>query len=77
MPAAKMKRFYPIGTPGEPWTADDKARWRAERVVQRSYRDEVLERIDALSPSFEVAQYGELSIVPKRYPLFAVTVRAT
>ena len=72
-----IERFYPIGTPGQPWTADDKAAWYAGREIQRSYRDEVLAVLDRLGSRYEVEQYGALSVDPERYPLFAVTCRST
>ncbi len=71
-----MERTYPIGTPGEPWGDAERQQWFAERTVQRSYKDEVLDKIDTLDDTFEVAQYGALPINPDRYPLFAVTVRS-
>ena len=43
-----MERFYPIGTPGLPWTDADKALWAQQQAVQRSYRDEVLDKVDGL-----------------------------
>ncbi|MCA9622760.1 MAG: M14 family metallocarboxypeptidase [Myxococcales bacterium] len=67
-----MERFYPIGTPGEPWTRAEKLAWREARQIQRSYREEVLARLDALDPRFQVERYGALSLDPDRYPLFAV-----
>jgi hypothetical protein len=67
-----MDRFYPIGTPGQPWTDVDKTVWRERRRVQRSYRDEVIEKVERLGPDFDVKQYGALSIDPARYPLFVV-----
>ncbi len=66
-------QFYPIGTPGQPWTASDKAAWFESREIRRSYRDEVLDPLDRLGPDFEVEQYGALSLDPDRYPLFAIT----
>ncbi len=71
----KPERCYPIGTPGQPWTAADKATWLAERRIQRSYADEVRARLDALPSSFMVAQYGALSLDPERYPLFVTKPR--
>jgi hypothetical protein len=66
----------PIGTPGQPWTAADKAGWRARQRKRRSYADEVLARIDRLCPRFDVAQYGALDYPPDgRYPLFAIRSR--
>ncbi len=67
-----MERFYPIGTPGEPWTAADRAAWRARQRTQRSYQDEVVSRLEGLGADFEVAPYGALSVDPRRYPLLAV-----
>ena len=40
--------FYPIGTPGQPWGAAERAAWRARQVKQRSYADDVLTAIDRL-----------------------------
>ncbi len=67
-----MDRFYPIGTPGQPWTDADKAAWLESRTVQRSYRQQVLDRLEHLDAAFTRTQYGALSIDPSRYPLFAV-----
>lgn len=65
-------RFYPIGTPGQPWTDADKAQWLAERTIERSYADEVLGKLEALDDRFTVQQHGALSYDPKRYPLMVV-----
>jgi len=67
-----IDRFYPIGTPGQPWSDDDRTTWLQQRRIQRSYRDEVLDSLERLDPSLEVEQYGALRIDPARYPLFAV-----
>jgi hypothetical protein len=69
-----LERFYPIGTPGQPWTENDKAAWLAARTIQRSYADEV--RLEALPDVLTIAQYGALSIDPDRYPLFVVQTRS-
>jgi len=72
-----MERFYPIGTPGEPWTDVHRQQWFDARVIQRSYAAEVLTTLDALDDtSFEVTQYGSLPLDEMRYPLMAVTVRS-
>lgn len=63
---------YPIGTPGQPWGEAEKQQWLAQQSVKRSYREEVLARIDALREHFDVEQYGALPIDPERYPLFAL-----
>lgn len=71
------ERFYPIGTPGEPWTDVDKAQWFASCTIQRSYRADVLTRLEALDDAYQVIQYGALSIDPGRYPLFAVQLTSS
>lgn len=71
-----MTRFHPIGVPGQPWTDADKAEWFAQQVHQRSYREQVQDRLQPLRRRFEVRQYGALEIDPERYPLFAVLPRA-
>ncbi len=66
----------PIGTPGRPWGEAEKAEWRSCLRKRRSYADEVLARIDALCPRFDIAQYGGLDYAPDgRYPLFAIRSR--
>ena len=68
--------FYPIGTPGKPWDDAETAAWRKRAgVVQRSYAEEVLAKIEALRARFDVEQYGALSQDPARYPLFVVKTR--
>lgn len=71
-----MERFYPIGTPGEPWTDAEKAAWYEGREIQRSYEHEVLDKLADLRETFEVVKYGSLPTDPERYPLFAVKMLA-
>ena len=68
-----MDRFYPIGTPGQPWTDVEKTTWYDRCRIQRSYRDEVLAGLESLGDGFRVQRYGALSIDPERYPLVVVT----
>lgn len=70
-----MERFYAIGTPGQPWTAAERQTWLQARGLQRSYHDEVRTSLQSLGGGLEVIQYGELSVDPSRYPLFAVVSR--
>ena len=68
--------FYPIGTPGQPWGAQEKAEWRAAQRKQRGYADDVVSLIDSLRDRFDVVQYGELDYgADGRYPLFALKSR--
>lgn len=71
-----MDRFYPIGTPGEPWGDSERLQWFESQTVKRSYREEVLDKIERLDGSFEVTTYGALPLDVDRYPLMAVTVLA-
>ena len=65
-----------IGTPGQPWGDAEKAQWRALQKKQRSYLDEVVSKIDALSARFDIQQYGELDYPPDgRFPLYAIRSR--
>ena len=66
------ERFYPIGTPMQPWGDVEKSAWLEQRAVQRSYHDEVLAKLETLEAGFERTQYGALSIDESRYPLFAM-----
>jgi hypothetical protein len=66
-----MQRFYPIGTPGEPWTDAEKAAWFESCEVQRSYDEEVVRKVGRIGAPFHVETYGALTIDPKRFPLFA------
>lgn len=65
--------FYPVGTPGRPWGASEKAQWRQRQQKLRGYADEVQPKIEALQGKFEVSQYGALDYAPDgAFPLFAV-----
>lgn len=70
-------RFYPIGTPGTKWTDAERLAWRNTRALplKRSYKAEVLQKIEALADRFDVQQYGALSYDPDRYPLFSVATK--
>ena len=68
---------YPIGVPGQPWGAAEKAAWRARQQKHRSYAYEVVSKIDALRERFDVEQYGEIDYAPDgRYPLLAIRSRS-
>ncbi|KRE82902.1 peptidase [Rhodanobacter sp. Soil772] len=67
--------FYPIGTPGHPWGAQEVAAWRSRQTVQRSYAADVLSVIETLRARFDVSEYGRLDYAPDSYPLFAIKSR--
>lgn len=52
-----MAAPFPIGTPGQPWGDAEKEEWRATRKVQRSYKDEVIDKLQQLDADvFDVVQ---------------------
>lgn len=67
--------FYPIGTPGQPWSAAEKAAWRSRQVRHRSYNDEVVSVIERLRSRFDVEEYGRLQYGDESFPLFAIRSR--
>lgn len=64
--------FYPIGTPGTPWTAKEREEWRASQPFRRSYAEDVVPRIEALASRFQVSVYGTLDYGEDIYPLYAL-----
>ena len=70
--------FYPVGMKGVPWKDEERVAWRAQHAVKRSYRMEVLDKVEALRESgkFVVEQYGALSCNPDRYPVVVIKSKA-
>jgi hypothetical protein len=74
--AMTTKAFYPIGTPGLPWTEHEKAEWRSRQSRRRSYEADVVGTIERLRSRFDVVEYGRLEYAPDGgYPLFALKSR--
>lgn len=67
--------IYPIGIPGQPWGAAERAAWLARQSRRRSYADDVLSVIERLRSSFDVVEYGQLDYPPDSYPLLALRSR--
>lgn len=61
-----------IGTSGQKWCDDEKRQWFAEQIIKRSYQDEVISQISTLSETFDVQQYGALTLDKQKYPLFGL-----
>ncbi|MGA9423113.1 MAG: M14 family metallocarboxypeptidase [Rhodanobacteraceae bacterium] len=70
-----FQAHYPIGTPGVPWSAADVSAWRSRQTPRRSYKVDVLNRIEALRARYDVVQYGRLDYCAERYPLLAIRSR--
>jgi hypothetical protein len=67
--------FYPIGTPGQPWGAAERAAWLAQQVKHRSYAQDVVSVVDSLRDQFDVIEYGALNYGTEHYPLLAIRSR--
>jgi hypothetical protein len=71
---------YPIGTPGTPWGATERAAWLARQRLRRSHAAEVVAPLEARLPAqAELFQYGVLDYARLglgSYPLLAVRSRA-
>jgi len=66
---------YPIGTPGQPWGASEKAAWLSRQTRKRSYETDVLDAIGRLRTRLDVTEYGRLDYSPDSYPLLAIRSR--
>lgn len=61
MNSAQTAAPYPIGMPGTPWGAAEKALWLSRQRVQRSYADEVVAPLKASLPAqAELFSYGHI-----------------
>lgn len=58
-----------------PWGQLEKDKWYQEQTIKRSYKTEVLPKIERLKTSFDVVQYGSLSYNPELYPVFLIKSR--
>jgi hypothetical protein len=67
-----IQAFYPVGTPGQPWTPAEFDTWRARQVRHRSYHDDVVRVIDRLRDRFDVTSYGEVVYGDERHTLYAI-----
>lgn len=58
-----------------PWGAKEKESWFKEQTIKRSYQEEVVTKINKLKETFDISQYGALSLDPSRYPLFLIKTK--
>ncbi len=54
------------------WGPEEKTNWFKQQSIKRSYKDEVLNKIEKLKKSHDVVQYGALSYDPSRYPVYMI-----
>ncbi|MCQ3830693.1 M14 family metallocarboxypeptidase [Microbulbifer elongatus] len=67
--------FYPIGTPGTPWSNVERAQWLSRQARRRSYESEVVSKIKHLGGRFDLEEYGRLEYGDERFPLLAIRSR--
>ena len=65
----------PIGVAGRPWGERERDQWRSQQTRRRSYDDEVVAPIDALSDRFERVAYGRIEYADGTYTLYALRSR--
>lgn len=70
-----IEQQYPIGKTGEKWGDDEKLQWLTQQSIKRSYQQEVLTKIEALTSDFDVINYGALSHNVEKYPLYLVKTK--
>lgn len=68
----EQTHIYPIGTPGKPWGEEEKAQWLQAQTKKRDYREQVLVKLEAMAPRFDIQQYGSLDYSVGQYPLYVV-----
>ena len=54
------------------WNNKDKELWFNEQKIQRSYKNDVLDKIELFKNDFDVELYGKLSLDENRYPLYVI-----
>ena len=64
-----------INTKALPWNKNDKDLWFKQQTIKRSYKDEVVTKIDSLRDKYEISKYGALSQDPIKYPLFLIKTK--
>lgn len=55
-----------------PWNESDKLEWFKEQTIKRSYKKEVVIKIEELKKDFDVVKYGALILNPESYPLYLI-----
>jgi hypothetical protein len=67
-----IEAAYPIGELGKKWTDGDKEIWFQQQQKKRSYFEEVVTKLEGLSESYTIEQYGNLLYDEEIYPLYAL-----
>lgn len=59
----------------KPWGQIEKDNWLKEQKIKRSYKEEVVSKIEKLAPLMEIINYGSLSYNPDKYPLYYIKTK--
>lgn len=70
-----MSSLYPIGVAGRPWGEQERLEWRAKQAKRRSYKADVVAKVEALRARFERIAYGEITYADEVYTLYALRSR--
>lgn len=54
----------------KPWGPVEKENWFKQQTIKRSYKDEVLSKIERLKSTLDIVQYGALSYDTSKFPVF-------
>jgi len=54
------------------WTDLEAKQWKNEQVIKRSYKIDVISKIQSLEDKFTISQYGKLNYDQSEYPLFII-----
>ena len=60
----KVPLSYPIGTPGTPWSPNERTAWLSTRQIHRSFQTDVVSPLEQFcndSSLFRLVQYGSIS----------------
>lgn len=68
----KPSDIYPIGIPGVKWTESEKYQWAELQKVRRSYKEDVLSKLNQLASHFDIEQYANLEYRSDTFSLFAL-----
>jgi len=67
-----MNDTTPQTPPKSKWGPEEKAAWLSQQEIKRSYFDDVVVRVNALTKNFRVECYSNLSYGTKKHPLYIV-----
>jgi hypothetical protein len=68
-----MNPICHIGTPGVKWESKEREQWLSEQEIQRSYIEDVVEKLSKVTQDFNIEKYGKLEYTGfNTYELYAL-----